>query len=69
MSLFVVMFSYFMAFDKITVFVLLSGQKTAPPPEKREEFACPAGYGNGNFADPVTCRRFYQVSLVDDFYF
>nr|CAD7588525.1 unnamed protein product [Timema genevievae] len=29
------------------------------PDEK--EFECPEGAGNGNFADPVTCRRFYQV--------
>lgn len=28
-----------------------------------EEFVCPEGtQGNGNFADPATCRRFYQVS-------
>jgi hypothetical protein len=29
------------------------------PDEK--EFVCPEGAGNGNFADPATCRRFYQV--------
>lgn len=29
---------------------------------ERVEFKCPSGYGNGNFADPATCRRFYQVS-------
>lgn len=28
----------------------------------KEEFECPTNAGNGNFADPVTCRRFYQVS-------
>lgn len=28
----------------------------------KEEFECPPNVGNGNFADPVTCRRFYQVS-------
>lgn len=27
----------------------------------KEEFECPTNWGNGNFADPVTCRRFYQV--------
>jgi len=30
--------------------------------KEKEEFECPANAGNGNFADPVTCRRFYQVS-------
>ena len=29
----------------------------------KEDFECPTNTGNGNFADPVTCRRFYQVSL------
>lgn len=29
----------------------------------KEEFECPTNAGNGNFADPVTCRRFYQVRL------
>lgn len=29
--------------------------------KKDEEFKCPEGQGNGNFADPATCRRFYQV--------
>lgn len=29
--------------------------------KKSEEFLCPEGVGNGNFADPATCRRFYQV--------
>jgi hypothetical protein len=33
--------------------------KRATPPEK--EYECPEGEGNGNFADPATCRRFYQV--------
>jgi hypothetical protein len=28
----------------------------------KEEFECPTNVGNGNFADPVTCRRFYQVT-------
>ncbi|KAK6640152.1 hypothetical protein RUM44_011838 [Polyplax serrata] len=27
---------------------------------KEKEFVCPDVEGNGNFADPVTCRRFYQ---------
>lgn len=29
----------------------------------KEEFECPTNTGNGNFADPVTCRRFYQVFI------
>ncbi|KAB0798800.1 hypothetical protein PPYR_06680 [Photinus pyralis] len=28
--------------------------------KKDEEFTCPEGLGNGNYADPQTCRRFYQ---------
>lgn len=31
------------------------------PNPKPEEFVCPSEFGNGNFADPATCRRFYQV--------
>lgn len=26
-----------------------------------ETFVCPESGGNGNYADPATCRRFYQV--------
>jgi len=26
-----------------------------------ETFVCPEVGGNGNYADPATCRRFYQV--------
>lgn len=33
------------------------------------EFVCPEGAGNGNFADPATCRRFYQVSVDTVFLF
>uniref|UniRef100_A0A182T339 Uncharacterized protein n=1 Tax=Anopheles maculatus TaxID=74869 RepID=A0A182T339_9DIPT len=29
--------------------------------KEEKEFKCPIEQGNGNFADPVTCRRFYQV--------
>lgn len=25
-----------------------------------EEYKCPIDVGNGNYADPVTCKRFYQ---------
>lgn len=32
--------------------------------KKDEEFRCPEGQGNGNFADPATCRRFYQVIYI-----
>lgn len=31
--------------------------------DKQEDFECPTNAGNGNYADPVTCRRFYQVSV------
>lgn len=30
-----------------------------------EDFICPEGQGNGNFADPVSCKRFYQC--VDNY--
>lgn len=57
---------WFQTYLTISVYgLIVSGQKTSPPPEKHEEFACPSGYGNGNYADPVTCRRFYQC--VDGF--
>ncbi|KAI9589272.1 hypothetical protein GQX74_007441 [Glossina fuscipes] len=32
---------------------------------QKEEFQCPSNIANGNYADPVTCRRFYQC--VDGF--
>jgi hypothetical protein len=33
--------------------------------EKTEpEYTCPEDGGNGNFADPATCRRFYQVTWI-----
>jgi hypothetical protein len=31
--------------------------------KEKEEFVCPTNVGNGNFADPATCRRFYQVKF------
>ncbi|XP_055711943.1 chitin deacetylase 1 [Phlebotomus papatasi] len=37
-----------------TAFRITSGQK----PD--EEYKCPIDVGNGNYADPVTCKRFYQ---------
>lgn len=45
---------------------LVCGQKNAKKDEERkdEEFKCPEGQGNGNFADPATCRRFYQVNIL-----
>ncbi|TDG39021.1 hypothetical protein AWZ03_014557, partial [Drosophila navojoa] len=33
--------------------------------KEKEEFQCPSHIANGNYADPVTCRRFYQC--VDGF--
>lgn len=32
--------------------------------KEKEEFECPEALGNGNYADPVTCRRFYQVKCA-----
>lgn len=35
--------------------------------KEAEQFVCPEGtQGNGNFADPATCRRFYQVRFFDN---
>lgn len=45
------------------IFKYFTGQKATPAPE-REAFKCPVGYGNGNFADPATCRKFYQVRFA-----
>lgn len=47
------------------------GQKNAKKDDEKkdEEFTCPEGQGNGNFADPATCRRFYQVINYLAFYF
>lgn len=30
--------------------------------KKDEKFRCPEDQGNGNYADPATCRKFYQVN-------
>nr|XP_022914544.1 uncharacterized protein LOC111425024 [Onthophagus taurus] len=35
-------------------------QRKEPEKQEQKEFECPQGVGNGNFADPQTCRRFYQ---------
>lgn len=51
-------------------FFTIIGQKTPSTVDvKREEFICPTGFGNGNFADPVTCRRFYQVCYIMCLYY
>ncbi|KAL1397416.1 hypothetical protein pipiens_002521 [Culex pipiens pipiens] len=46
----------------LLVVVLLSAVVALVTAQTKEEkeFKCPEGYGNGNFADPATCRRFYQ---------
>lgn len=41
----------------------LVGQKSVQATTEKVEFKCPSGYGNGVFADPASCRRFYQVSF------
>lgn len=44
--------------------VSVHSQKNKKDEDKKdEEFRCPEGQGNGNFADPATCRRFYQVII------
>lgn len=36
-------------------------QSSSKKDDKKDvTFECPQGMGNGNFADPATCRRFYQ---------
>lgn len=47
--------------DKLFFLYYFVGQKSSSTPEKKD-FECPSGYGNGNFADPANCRRFYQVN-------
>jgi hypothetical protein len=42
------------------IFISVGSQQKKPD---EKEFICPEGAGNGNFADPATCRRFYQVKL------
>lgn len=58
--------NYFYKYLRIPVCFVVYGQKTAKKEEERkdEEFKCPEGQGNGNFADPATCRRFYQVNTL-----
>lgn len=43
--------------DPFGLFIAQSKDK-----DDKKEFECPENGGNGNFADPATCRRFYQVS-------
>lgn len=46
-------------------FISVHCQKNKKDEDKKdEEFRCPEGQGNGNFADPATCRRFYQVIKI-----
>lgn len=62
--IYVFVFIYFPFFShSIFVFVGQVGQREKPT-APLGEFKCPEGYGSGNFADPVTCRRFYQVSSI-----
>lgn len=39
-----------------TIFLFFIAAQKTP-----EEFKCPENDGNGNYADPATCRKFYQV--------
>lgn len=48
----------------LLTFALPSPARSQKKDDKKEaEFQCPEAVGNGNFADPSTCRRFYQVSV------
>lgn len=53
----------------LVIFVLCFSEKTVRSQKKQtdtsddkkgETFKCPHSTGNGNYADPVTCKRFYQ---------
>nr|CAH7729243.1 unnamed protein product [Callosobruchus chinensis] len=35
-------------------------QRKSKEDNTKEEFVCPIATGNGNYADPATCKRFYQ---------
>ncbi|KAJ8973861.1 hypothetical protein NQ317_016873 [Molorchus minor] len=35
-------------------------KKAKADDKKNEEYECPHSTGNGNYADPATCKRFYQ---------
>lgn len=48
-------------FDESLSIFSVNCQKSKSEENKKEEFTCPEGQGNGNFADPATCRRFYQA--------
>lgn len=53
----------FLPFNKFLLIVQCQNQNDRRPAKeekKEEEFQCPQATGNGNFADPATCRRFYQ---------
>uniref|UniRef100_A0A1A9ZBG6 Chitin-binding type-2 domain-containing protein n=1 Tax=Glossina pallidipes TaxID=7398 RepID=A0A1A9ZBG6_GLOPL len=55
--------SYLMSYNP--VFKVLTNITVQYFYSQKEEFQCPSNIANGNYADPVTCRRFYQC--VDGF--
>lgn len=46
----------------LTLSTPIAGQKEKADTSVKEDFKCPGEAGTGSFADPQTCRRFYQVS-------
>ena len=55
--------NWYQNFIQILMF-FFSVLKAQSKDKEKEEFECPTNVGNGNFADPVTCRRFYQVCII-----
>lgn len=53
------------SFLPLLLFAVRSHKNIPQEKSKREtaneDFICPEGQGNGNFADPASCKRFYQV--------
>ncbi|XP_065158582.1 chitin deacetylase 1 isoform X1 [Atheta coriaria] len=52
-------------FSILIIAIVNAQQEKAQSSSKKDDkkdvtFECPQGMGNGNFADPATCRRFYQ---------
>jgi len=53
--------NYYLLYHVFFIFSVHCQKNKKDDDKKDEEFKCPEGQGNGNFADPATCRRFYQV--------
>lgn len=46
---------------RLDMFYIFAVRCQSEKTKVEEEFQCPLATGSGNYADPATCKRFYQV--------